>query len=339
MFRAASGRLAVRVERRTLAVLLVLASVLAVAMFAALSLGSRPTPATAVLGALLAPERSDLAFIVNAVRMPRVALAVLVGAALGTAGLILQGIVRNPLASPDVIGLTGGASAAAVLYLSLAGAGATEGLPLAALTGAAAAALAVFALAWRRGLAPMRLVLVGVGIAAAAGAVTTLLIVLNPDVTSMQAYLWLTGSLYAAQWGDVRGLLPWLVLFLPLTLALARHMDAMALGDGPATGLGVNVNASRGVLLAASVALAGAAVAYAGGLAFVGLIAPHVARGVVRSGFGGLVWGSAMIGALIVLAADTLGRVAFVPHDLPAGVFVSGIGALFFVFLLYRLRR
>lgn len=338
LLRAAGGRVALRFERRTLAVLLVLAAALALAMFAALSVGSRTTPWGAVLAAVVAPEQSDLAFIVNAVRMPRVALAVLVGAALAVAGLILQGVVRNPLASPDVVGITGGASVAAVLYLSLT-AGDTDWLPLAALAGATVAAVAVFTLAWRRGLAPLRFVLVGVGVASAAGAVTTLLIVLNRDVTSMQAYLWLVGSLYAAQWGDVQGLLPWLLALLPLTLLYARHMDAMALGDVPATGLGVDVDTSRVALLVASVTLAGAAVAYAGGLAFVGLIAPHIARRVIRSGFAGLVWGSAIIGALIVLAADTLGRVAFLPHDLPAGLFVSGIGAGFFVYLLYRLRR
>ena len=325
---------------RPRAALLALAASLLLAVLGALALGSRPTPPMALLEALLAARRDELVFIVQAVRLPRVLLALLVGAALAVAGLVLQALVRNPLASPDVIGITGGASVAAVLYLTIVGAaGGTEWLPLAAMVGAGGVALLIVALAWRGGIAPARLVLVGIGIAAAMGALTTLLIVLNPDTTALQAYLWLTGSLYAAEWRDVRGLLPWVLVFVPLVLAYARHMDVLALGDDAAAGLGIDVNRCRCVLLFASVALAGSAVAFAGGLAFVGLIAPHLARGLLRSGHRNLVWGAAMIGALILLAADTLGRVAFLPRDLPAGIFVSGIGAVFFVFLLYRLRR
>ena len=326
--------------RRSALMLLALGALLLLAVLGALALGSRPTPPGALLAGLFASGRDELVFIVQAVRLPRVLLAVLVGAALAVAGLILQALVRNPLASPDVIGITGGASVAAVLYLTLVGAaGGTQWLPLAAMAGAAGVALAIVALAWRGGIAPARLVLVGIGIAAGLGALTTLLIVLNPDTTSLQAYLWLTGSLYAAEWRDVRGMLPWVLVFMPLTLAYARHMDVLALGDEAAAGLGIDVSRTRCILLFASVALAGSAVAHAGGLAFVGLIAPHIARALLRSGYRVLVWGSALIGALILLAADTLGRVAFLPRDLPAGIFVSGVGAAFFVYLLYRLRR
>lgn len=330
---------ALTVERRTLAVISILSVGLLASILLSLCLGSRTSQPLAVLEALVFPERSDIDLIVNVLRMPRTMLAVLVGAALAVAGLILQGIVRNPLASPDIIGITGGASVAAVLFLAWQGAPGIHWLPVAAMGGAAAVSLGIFALAWRRGVTPSRLVLIGIGISAVMGAITTLLIVLTPDSTAIRAYVWLTGSLYATQWNDVLGMLPWVAICLPLTLVYARHMDVMALGDGIATGLGVSIDLVRVVLLLVSVALAGAAVAFAGGLSFVGLIAPHIARRLVGGGFAGLVWVSALLGALIVLYADLIGRVAFMPHDLPAGIFVSGVGAPFFVYLLYRHRR
>lgn len=305
-----------------------------------LCLGSFPTPPAHVLHALVAPESCDITFIIWELRLPRIALAILVGAALAMAGAILQSIVRNPLASPDVIGITSGAALAAVLFLALLSTSLSiDWLPVAAMFGALVSAILVFSLAWNSGISPSRMVLVGIGLAAAMGAGTTLLIVISDDSAAMTAYVWLTGSLYAAQWKDVQGITPWLLVAVPVSLAFARHADAMALGDNVAEGLGVPILRSRLVLLACSVALAGAAVAFAGGLSFVGLIAPHLAAKLVGRNVAKLIPASALVGALIVLYADLLGRVAFLPKDLPAGIFVAGIGAPFFVYLLYRARR
>ncbi|GAA5172501.1 FecCD family ABC transporter permease [Modicisalibacter zincidurans] len=304
-----------------------------------LILGSFPTSFGQVWHALAAPPNSDIAVIVWELRLPRIVLAALVGAALAVAGAILQGIVRNPLASPDVIGITSGAAMAAVIFLALFSTRLSiHWLPASALAGALLSAMLVFCLAWKHGITPSRMVLVGIGLSAAMGAVTTLLIVISDDAAAMIAYVWLTGSLYAAQWQDVLGLLPWLLVTVPLCLTRARHMDALALGDHVAQGLGVQVLHSRLVLMACSVALAGAAVAFAGGLSFVGLIAPHIAARLVGRGFARLVPAAALIGGLVVLYADLLGRVAFQPKDLPAGIFVSGVGAPFFVYLLHRTR-
>lgn len=338
LLRTAGGRFSLCFERRTLAVTLLLALTLVASTLASLSLGSQATPPGAVLEALLFPGRSDIALIVHEIRLPRVVLAILVGACLGVAGLLLQGLVRNPLASPDVIGITGGASLAAVCFLALGGAVLGEAwLPLAALGGAMLVALAIIALTGR-GVTPARLVLIGIGIAAALGAGTTLVLVLSADTTAMQAYVWLTGSLYAAQWREVAGLAPWALVGLPLALVLARRLDVLALGDELAVGLGTALQGSRLALLLLAVALAGAAVAFAGGLSFVGLLAPHIARRLGVRGHTGLVPVTALVGALIVLHADLLGRNAFLPRDLPAGIFVAGIGAPFFVYLLYRWR-
>ncbi|MCE8012791.1 FecCD family ABC transporter permease [Billgrantia desiderata] len=336
--RLAGGRLSLCVERRTLVVTLLLAAVLAVSALASLSLGSQATPPGAVLEALLYPARSGIALIVHEIRLPRVVLAVLVGACLGVAGLLLQGLVRNPLASPDVIGITGGAALAAVSFLALGGVALGEAwLPWVALSGALSVTLLILALSGR-GVTPARLVLIGIGLAAALGAGTTLVLVLATDTTAMQAYVWLSGSLYAAQWRSVAGLAPWALVGLPLALVLARRLDVLALGDELAAGLGASVRRTQLMLLLLAVALAGAAVAFAGGLSFVGLLAPHIARRLVASRHTGLVPATALIGALIVLLADLLGRVAFQSRDLPAGIFVAGVGAPFFVYLLYRWR-
>lgn len=338
LIRTAGGRFSLRLERRTLMVTLLLTLALTASALAALSLGSQATSPMAVLEALLFPARSDIALIVHEIRLPRVVLAILVGACLGVAGLLLQGLVRNPLASPDVIGITGGASLAAVSFLALGGAALGEAwLPLAALCGALLVALVIIALTGR-GVTPPRLVLIGIGLAAALGAGTTLVLVLSSDTTAMQAYVWLTGSLYAAQWREVAGLAPWALLGLPLALALARRLDVLAFGDELAVGLGAALHGSRLVLLLLAVALAGAAVAFAGGLSFVGLLAPHIARRLAIRSHTGLMPATALVGALIVLYADLLGRIAFLPRDLPAGIFVAGIGAPFFIYLLYRWR-
>lgn len=319
--------------------LLLLSLLLMISAGVSLSVGSFPTPPLQVLRALAGPQSSDLAFIIWELRLPRIVLAILVGAALAIAGAILQSIVRNPLASPDVIGITSGAALAAVLFLVLLSSHLSVlWLPFAAMLGALISALAVVSLTWKNGFSPSRMVLVGIGLAAAMGAGTTLLIVISDDSAAMTAYVWLTGSLYAAQWKDVQGMLPWLLVTVPVCLVFTRHADAMALGDSVAEGLGVAILRSRLVLLACSVALAGAAVAFAGGLSFVGLIAPHLAAKLVGRNLARLVPASALIGALIVLYADLLGRVAFLPKDLPAGIFVAGIGAPFFVYLLHRTR-
>ncbi len=326
-------------SNRLLRRLLMLSLLLLASAGLSLCLGSFPTPPLQVLDALAAPQSSDITFIIWELRLPRITLAILVGAALAIAGAILQSIVRNPLASPDVIGITSGAALAAVVFLSLLSTTLSiHWLPVAAMLGALVSALLVVSLAWKNGISPSRMVLVGIGLAAAMGAGTTLLIVISDDSAAMTAYVWLTGSLYAAQWDDVWGLLPWLVVAVPISLTFARHADAMALGDSVAEGLGVAILRSRLALLACSVALAGAAVAFAGGLSFVGLIAPHLAARLVGRNMARLVPASALVGALIVLYADLLGRVAFLPKDLPAGIFVAGIGAPFFVYLLHRSR-
>lgn len=308
-------------------------------MLASLSLGKLNLSPLAVLRILFAGGDASLVFIVEQLRMPRIALAALVGAALAVSGLILQSIVRNPLASPDLLGITSGASAAAVLYLSFCAAAlGPQFLPLAAMLGAALAALAIYLLAWKQGASPLRLVLIGVGVSAMLAAATTFVLVFSPLTTTLSAYVWLTGSVYGASWPEPRALAGWLLAILPLLL-LARHVRVQQLDDGLAQGIGVRVQWLRAGLLLVSVALAGAAIAWGGAMAFVGLIAPHIAKRLVAPGFAGQAAMAALVGANLVMLADLAGRTLFLPLDLPAGIFVAVLGTPFFLYLLIKQRH
>jgi len=333
------GRFSRRLAPATLGRLAVAALVALAALLLCLCLGKVWLTPTQVFAALVERQGSGLGFIVTQLRLPRALLAALVGSALAVSGLLLQGQVRNPLASPDLPGITSGASAGAVFYLAvLAGSLGPHGLPLAAMFGAGLAALLVYGLAWNHGASPLRLVLVGVGVSAMLAAATTFLLVFSPLTTTLSAYVWLTGSVYGASWPEVRALgLWWLALLLPLA-ALARHAVLAQLDDDLARGLGVRLQRQRAALLALAVALAGVAIAWGGAIAFVGLIAPHIARRLLPAGFAAQALMAALAGALLVMLADLLGRTLFLPLDLPAGIFVAALGAPFFLYLLIRQR-
>ncbi|AKT30521.1 iron ABC transporter permease [Pseudomonas syringae pv. actinidiae] len=297
------------------------------------------SPAT-LMSVLTGHADASLVFIVEQLRMPRLALAALVGAALAVSGLILQSIIRNPLASPDLLGITSGASAAAVLYLSFFSAAlGAQFLPLAAITGAGLAALVIYLLAWNQGASPLRMVLIGVGVSALLAAVTTFILVFSPLTTTLSAYVWLTGSVYGASWPEPRAPAGWLLLTLPLLVLLARQVRMQQLDDDLAQGIGVRVQWLRAGLLLVSVALAGLAVAWGGAIAFVGLIAPHIAKRLMPPGFTGQALMAALIGADLVMLADLAGRTLFLPLDLPAGIFVAVLGTPFFLYLLINQRH
>ncbi|MFB9279343.1 FecCD family ABC transporter permease [Cohnella cellulosilytica] len=321
-------------------IILALTGLAVLVFFVGIGLGSQTTSLPDVVRTLLGYGTAEHSLILHTLRLPRALVAVLAGAALSVAGAILQGIIRNPMASPDIIGITGGASFAAVAFITyLGGSVSIKWLPAAAFAGAALISIVIYVLAWSRGVSPTRLVLIGVGISAITSSLTMLMIVISPVNTAGQAYVWMTGSVYGSSWGDVYSVLPWVLVLIPLAFYLYRHLNIQELGDELATGLGSPVQLYRFMLLMISVALAGAAVAVAGAVGFVGLIAPHIARKLVGPSFNGLVPASALIGSLMVLLADTIGRTVFLPLDVPAGVFTAAVGAPYFIYLLYRSRH
>jgi len=338
--RIRSGRISFLLEKRSIVVLAVLLLLFLAILVTGLSVGSTFISPIEVIKHLVGVGSGEHEFTIDKLRMPRMLLAMLVGAALGVSGLILQGIIRNPLGSPDIIGITGGASFTAVAFITyLAGTVSIRWLPLAAIAGAACMTILIYLLSWKKGVTPIRLVLIGIGMAAAMSALTTMMLVLGDAYSATKAYVWMTGSVYGANWNDVHAMLYWVLAFIPLALFFSKTANLQEMGDQVSAGLGVRVQLHRTILLITSAALAGSAVAFAGAISFVGLIAPHIARKLVGRSFGGLVPVSALVGGMIVVLADIVARTAFLPLDVPAGVFVSGIGAPFFIFMLYRNRH
>ncbi|MBK5017104.1 iron ABC transporter permease [Pantoea sp. S62] len=306
---------------------------------AALSAGDVPLSLPQTLQLLIQPDASAQSFILHELRLPRVVLALLSGAGLGLAGLVMQLLVRNPLASPDTLGVTAGASVGALLWLSFFSVSCGSALmPVAAMSGAACAVGLIFLLSWRNGLTPLRLILTGVGVSAMAGAIVTLILVFSPLTTTFSAWVWLSGSVYAATWEKVWRLLAIDVAALPFWLFSLRYLNALMLDDDLATGLGVRVPLLRVLLLLGCVILSGGAIAMVGAMAFVGLVAPHLGRLIVRHGIFGQAFVAACGGGVMVVLADLLARTLFRPSDLPAGIFIALVGAPFFLVLMIRQR-
>lgn len=338
--RLKSDRISFQIALKTCLITLILSLLLVLLMILGLSAGSDFIHPWIVIQELFGYGSGDYNFVLHTLRLPRVLMALLVGAALGVAGLILQGIIRNPLAAPDIIGVTSGASVGAIVFIVyFMGTVSIQFLPLAAIIGASIVSFIIYLLSWKKGVTPIRMVLIGIGISALAKAMVTMLLVISNVAATTKAYLWLTGSLYGANMQDVYLLLPWVLVLLPLTFVMARIVNVKELGDDIAIGLGVKVQVYRLFFLLVSVMLAGSAVAFAGGIAFVGLVAPHMSRMLVGRSFAALIPVTAIIGGIIVIAADIVARTAFLPKDLPTGVFTAAIGAPFFIYLLFRTRN
>ncbi|MBD1806816.1 iron ABC transporter permease [Microcoleus sp. FACHB-SPT15] len=333
--------LSFRLERHVPSTLLVLSAVILAVMVLSVGQGEYPIPPLEVLKTLvgLPTANPDYPFIINTLRLPRTLVAFGVGVALGISGTILQGLTRNPLVEPGIIGVNAGASLAAVALIVLFPNVPLFALPVSAFVGALAVAIFIYLLAWDKGSSPIRLILVGVGIAAVISALTTLLITFGEIDSVTQALVWLAGSVYGRSWEHLRSLLPWLAVFVPLSLVWARQLNIISLGDDIARGLGMQVEWQRNLLLLTSAAMAGAAVATAGTISLVGLMAPHLGRQLVGPNHEGLMLTAALMGGLIVVLADWLGRILFAPIEIPCGVITATVGAPYFLYLLIRNRK
>lgn len=283
-------------------------------------------------------ERVD-EFVIMDLRMPRALAGLVVGVALGVSGAITQSIARNPLASPDVLGITGGASAVSVFLVTVSGGAAAAivnsvGLSAAALAGGLGTGLLVYFLAWRRGIDGLRLILIGISVSAVMQAITTWLLVTADIRDVARAQAWLVGSLDNRSWGEV-----WLALWCSLALLavvayVAFHLRPMHFGDQVAASLGVRYSMVRAVLLLCAVLLAGVAVSAAGPVPFVALMAPQVAMRLSRYPTPPML-PSGLVGALLLIGADLVAR-AVLPFSLPVGVVTATIGGPFLVYLLVR---
>ncbi|MCR8635097.1 FecCD family ABC transporter permease [Paenibacillus radicis (ex Xue et al. 2023)] len=273
-------------------------------------------------------------------RLPRIILASLAGMALALAGTILQAVVRNPLASPDIIGITSGAAMMAVLFLAIFNATISIfWMPLFSFAGAVIVSIFIYLVAWKKGVSSMRMILVGLGVSALLEALKTLFMIFSPIAVLSQAKIWITGTVYGANWNTVKFFSPWFLLFLPILFILVRRMNIQVLGNELPVLLGGRIQLQRFALIFTAAGLAGSAVAFVGGIGFVGLMAPHISRRLVGGSHGVLLVCSAAVGAILLVTADLVGRTLFAPKDIPAGVFTAVLGAPFFLYMLIKVKK
>lgn len=322
--RPTRGRPSVRVVG-----LLLLLAVLALACLASLGWGARDVPAGVVRDALVAPVAGDNDHaVVRDLRLPRTVVGLAGGIALGVAGALMQGLTRNPIADPGLLGVNAGASLAVVSAIALLGVGSASGFIWFAFLGAAVAALVVYAVAsvgWD-GVTPVKLALVGAGFTALATSAITLVLLTDESVLAQYRF-WSVGSLVNRPWSTIAVVVPFVLVGLLLAVPTGRFLNAMALGEDLARGLGQNVVLGRLLVLASVVLLCGGATSLVGPVAFVGLMVPHVARVLVGPDYRWVLPYAAVLGPVLLLLADVVGRLVARPAEIEAGLVVAVVGA------------
>lgn len=334
----------VRERRRHIAVLTTLGVLIVAVMLISIHTGSNKMSIGDIIRTLLGNGSWSDNLTVFQFRLPRIVIAVLIGAGLAVSGCILQALSRNPLADPGVVGVNAGASMAVLLFIAFyqsTAAAPVYVMPLIAWLGAGLAAVLVFALSYRRhkGLSSTRLLLNGIAVTAGITAVTNVLVMrINKDQYQFFA-TWMAGSIWGKDWNFVLALLPFLAVLLPYAWIKARTINVLNLGESTARGLGVRVTREQALLLAAAVGLAASCVAVSGSIGFVGLVGPHLARRLIGPKHQALLPASALVGALLVVTADTLGRAVLQPSGIPAGIVVAVIGAPYFLYLMVKSKK
>ncbi|MFV5994451.1 FecCD family ABC transporter permease [Streptomyces sp. NPDC056231] len=325
-----------RHHRRALATAAAVVALL-VAVLLSLAVGARPIAPSAVLDALLHGGSSDAAEVIRQMRLPRTLIGLMVGAALALAGTVLQGITRNPIADPGILGISQGASVGVVLAIAFAGIHTLAGYVWFAFAGAAIASVAVYAIAsrGRGGATPVKLALGGAAINALLVSVT--MAVLTTKASALDEFrFWQVGSIAGREAAVAQQIWPFLLVGTVLVLSVARGLDALALGEDMAKGLGQKVATVRVVGGIGATVLTGVGVAAAGPIAFIGLAVPHIARAIVGSDHRWVLPMAALIGPVMLLVSDVVGRIVFPPGEVPAGVMTALIGVPFLVTLVRR---
>ncbi len=339
---------------RARAVIVLLVAALAVTMLFSLASGASDASALAVIGAwFLGPSSGDAVLsardtiIVQDIRMPRVALGCLIGAALAVSGAVMQGLFRNPLADPGLVGVSGGAALGAVSMIVLgttAFAPATAllgiyALPFAAFCGGLAVTLTLYRVSTRRGQTSVAtMLLAGIALAALAGALTGILVFMADDRQLRDLTFWNLGSLAGATWVKVMAVAPVIVAALATAPFLARGLNALALGEATANHLGIPVQRFKHVAIVSVAAATGVSVAVSGGIGFVGIVVPHLLRLIIGPDNRYLLPASALLGGTLLILADSVSRTIVAPAELPIGIVTAVAGAPFFLWILLRKR-
>ncbi|MFI8534267.1 FecCD family ABC transporter permease [Streptomyces aquilus] len=331
------GGLSVRLDVRALVVVLLLLAAALAASVVLIGTGDFPISAGDVLKTLTGDGNAGQEFIVNELRLPRVLVGLLVGASLGLGGALFQAVSRNPLGSPDILGLGQGATAGALTVIVVFSGSAGE-ITAGALVGGLGAGVAIYLLAWKQGVHGYRLVLVGIGVSAILTAVNGYLLTKSTITEAAQAVVWMTGSLSGRDWEQVWPLLWLCAVLVPLVLCNGRALRMMEMGDDVSNALGVRVERTRALLMVAAVLLTAAATAAAGPVSFVALTAPQLARRLTRSPGPNLL-PSLCMGAALLVAADLLSQKVFGADQMPVGVVTGVLGGVYLLWLLVTERK
>ncbi len=331
-------------QRKHSSIILLLLITLFGLIVISVNVGYKDIPLVSVVKALLGMEVGDFGKIIIDFRLPRIIIAILVGAGLAVSGAVIQGIVKNPLAAPGLLGINSGAGLVVIGFIVIGGTlkmSSILALPFLSLLGAAVVGILIYLLAYEdtMGINPMKMVFYGIAIQAGVNAIMTILVITLNESQMDFLVRWQSGSIWNANWEFISALMPWIIIGGLYMMKKASTMDILALGNTLATGLGLNVSKEKGKLLFTAIALAASSVAVSGTMNFVGLIAPHIARKLVGERYRILLPTSALLGAVLVLLADTIGRKLIEPAEIPAGIVVSVIGAPYFIYLLIRLRK
>jgi iron complex transport system permease protein len=325
---------------RTLLLLIVLILIL---FFVSLNLGAMRISPPNVAKTLIGMGSAKDQLVLFDFRLPEIILALLIGAGLAVSGTILQGVTHNELADPGILGINSGAGFAVVLFIFFfdqtmesSNLLAIFTMPLFALIGALFAAFLIYSLAWKKGISPVRLILIGIGVNSAFGAGITIFQLKMAPEDFTKATVWLAGDIWATNWMYVLSLLPWMLILIPIAIYKSHSLNVLNLGDQLAIGLGTSVEKERRILLILAVSLAGFCVALGGGIAFLGLVTPHIARRLIGPKHQLLLPVSTLLGAFLLLLADTIGKNIFTTTELPVGIVVSVLSAPYFIYLLMK---
>ncbi|ACB62223.1 iron complex transport system permease protein [Exiguobacterium sp. PvP048] len=330
-----------RLRRRQRLIFLLLSLLLLGTIVVSIGLGPASVSYDRLLPTLFGQGSFKEDFVLFSLRLPRIIITLLAGMALALSGSILQGITRNELADPGIIGINTGAGVAVAiffLYFPVDVGSFIYGLPVAAFLGALVTAVAIYALSYdrNRGLQPIRLILTGVGFSMALSGIMVILISSTKREKVDFIAKWLAGNIWGTDWTFVYALLPWLIVLIPFTLYKANKLNLLALNEPVAIGVGVSIEKERIQLLLTAVALAASAVSVTGGISFIGLMAPHIARALVGPRHQWFLPIALLIGGWLLVLADTIGRNIAGPDGVPAGIVVALIGAPYFIYLLLK---
>ncbi|MDK2586971.1 iron ABC transporter permease [Romboutsia sedimentorum] len=329
-------------NKKFILISVILLALIFITFLVSLNLGSFAISPKDVIKTLFGQGQRNYEIAIFKLRLPRIVIGILVGSALAIAGTILQGVTKNDLADSGILGINSGAALFVVIYIYFMNGNVYDGIsnltiftmPIVALCGALFGAFLIYILAWKDGISSSRLLLIGIGINIAFTSILTIFQLKFTTQEFNRVMAWTAGSIWGSSWKYVIAVLPFILLFMILTIYKARYLDVLNLGDEISTGLGIKVEIERRKLIIYAVILSGVATSVAGSISFLGLVSPHIARKLVGPKHKKLIPTAALIGTLMLLISDTISRNLLAPIEIPVGIVVSIIGVPYFIYLM-----